>query len=339
MTTLTLPGAIESALPHFALAGLAAILEENGPALPRFHWSEDLQQLPLLCTELSPEQVATAVRSHAQRHTTASSWLPRRALGGTRDGAGLFTARAKGPADDEWHSFAAQRSSARRSLPLTRLDERLLSALGEPAWWLTEVQGRSADDGASRWEMKTRNQGQEFILHRLWPLAEVVAARDDAAVLRGLTGGSVVDELGKDAPESRTGTGLTTPGPVDSAVAWCALWGLHVAPTVHRLASVSQSAGVWPRVGVHPRAAVLPVFTVPVSSRRFGEILGSKQFDTAAFRATSDADDGARLLEVEAARSWLAGQGVRALVRFPILKTGSSSAPERQVLNGEVSGL
>lgn len=338
MNAMRICGGVEVALAHFTLVGLAAILEEGKASSSLFRWSDELRPRAELLTELSHEEVAAAVREHAERHTRESSWVTRRARGGTREGSGLFTARAKVPADDEWAPYAAQRAGARRELPLSRLDERLLTALGEPAWWLTGVQGRSADDGASRWEMKTRNQGQEFIVHRLSPLAETVAGRDDAAVLAGLTGTSVLDELGKNAPESRTGTGLTTPGPVDSAIAWCALWGLHAAPTIHRTSGMSQSAGVWPRSRVHPRVAVLPVFTIPVSARRFGEVLGTKQLDDAAFLTEAGAITGDPL-EVEVARSWLAGQGVRALVRFPILKTGSTSAPERQVLVGKVSVL
>lgn len=337
MTTLAMPGSVRTALSHFAMAGLAAILDEDGICRSRFHWTDELQPHAKLDVELSLEQVATRVHEHAQRHTTTSSWLSQRIVGGRRDGAGLFTARAKDPETAEWPSVQSQRTSARRGLSLTRLDEQLLTALGEPAWWLTDIQGRSTDDGASRWEMKTRNQGQEFIEHRFSPLANVVAGRDTQEVLAGLTGNSVVDELGKGAPDSRTGTGLTTPGPVDSVIAWCALWGLHAVPTVHRLTGVSQTACVWPRVGVHPEAAVLPVFTMPVSVRRFAEILGSQQLDTTAFGAGPSGEGNP--LQVEAARSWLAAQGIRALVRFPILKTGSSNAPERQVLNGEVSAL
>jgi CRISPR-associated protein Csb3 len=61
----------------------------------------------------------------------------------------------------------------------------MIGALGEPAYWPTD---RNADAGASRWEMKTRNQGAEFVGNRLVPLAQAVAARTIEQTLTGLTG-------------------------------------------------------------------------------------------------------------------------------------------------------
>lgn len=97
---------------------------------------------------------------------------------------------------------------------------------------------------------------------------------------------------------------------------------------------VAQSAGVWPRHVVHPRWAVLPAFVEPVSVRRFSEVLASRYFDLAGPRAIGTEGD-----VVEASRRWLREQGVRALVRFSIRKTGSASAPERQILAGELDVL
>lgn len=58
-------------------------------------------------------------------------------------------------------------------------DYRYFGALGQPSYWSGEQTNHSlrSDFGASRWEMVTRNKGQEFIGGRLFPLAQKVAAR------------------------------------------------------------------------------------------------------------------------------------------------------------------
>jgi CRISPR-associated protein Csb3 len=188
--------------------------------------------------------------------------------------------------------------------------------------------------------MKTRNQGQEFLVHRLSPLASTVASRSPAEIFAGLTGQVIRDELGKNSPGSRTATGLSTPGPVDSAIAWCALWGLSVAPTIPRKDELSRSPGVWPSHRLHPTWAALPVFTVPVTQRRFAQVLTSAQFDTlgrSLYKSTPP--NGVEAVQIAAAATWLKQQGMRAAIVFPILKAGSGNAPERQLLTGEVSVL
>lgn len=335
MTAIALTGRIDEALGHFAAVGAAAIARQAGYAA-YFHWSDDSVPVVMLDIDLDIEGLAASVREHAQLHSSDDSWAACTASGGPRDGAGLFSVRAKDVGTDEWATYGEQRRWSRRALVSAGLPERLVTALGEPAWWLIDAQGRSQDDGGSRWEMKTRNRGEEFFVHRFVPLGRVVAQREVSDVAAGLTGRGVIDELGSGAT-SRTATGLRTPGPTDSAVAWCALWGLHVMPTIARRTTVSQSACVWPRQVVHPRIAVLPVFTESVSPRRYGEICASVSLDCAGVRAGGQSDPIAELRAV-VARKWLADQGVRALVRFQV-KTSSSKVPERQLLAGELEVL
>ena len=336
MTAIALTGRIGEALSHFVAVGAAAIARQAGYAA-YFHWSDESVPVATLEVGLDLESLAAVVREHAQEQSSDDSWALRTASGGPRDGAGLFSVRAKGVGADEWAAYGEQRRRSRRALVGPGLGERLLTALGEPAWWLIDVQGRSLDDGGSRWEMKTRNRGEEFFVHRFVPLGRVVAEREVGDIAAGLSGCAVIDELGSGAT-SRTATGLRTPGPTDSAVAWCALWGLHAMPTIARRSSVSQSACVWPRHIVHPRTAVLPVFTEPVSPRRFAEICASISLDRAGARLGGRPDPEAEL-RADTARRWLAEQGVRALVRFEVKKVGSSSAPERQILAGDLEVL
>jgi CRISPR-associated protein Csb3 len=340
VTDRVITGRLEAALSHFTLLGLAAIVDLGVGQASRVWWTDEQVPRPVLSTVVDDDHIANAVRQHAAIHAGRQSWVSMRAVTGARAGSGLFTARARVPALADWPDYAEERRRARKQATLDPLDGRLLAALGEPAWWRCDEKQSRADDGASRWEMKTRNQGQEFLLHRLSPLAEAVAKRSAEDVMAGLRGERILDETGKNSPASRTATGLATPAPVDSAVAWCALWGLHVAPTVHQKTAISQTPGVWPRRQVHPRHAALPVYTRPVSVRRFSQILASRHFDVAA-RHVGQEEGTAQddVMPTLSSRRWLTEQGVRAVVRFPVLRTGSDSAPERQILTGEVHVL
>lgn len=334
MNELIIAGSITSALTHFAVLGVAGIVERHNEVEASVCWIDEPEPQACVLTELDQVDIAQRIKEHASRHTDPTSWVQRRVESGPRAGVGLFTARVRPPGADEWADYLRDRELARDAAAFDSIDARIQLALGEPAWWrVTKTESRP-DDGASRWEMKTRNRGQEFLVDRLAPLAVAVASRSAERVLAGLVGEIRDDETGKNSPESRTATGLAMPGPTDSVLAWCALWGLHVAPTVMRFAGVAQSPGVWRRDVVHPRIALLPAFVQPVSTRRFSEVLTSRQFDFAGPRASATDED--RIAE---ARSWLREQGVRALIRFPIRKGGSSSAPERQLLAGQVDVL
>ena len=113
------------------------------------------------------------------------------------------------------------------------IDLELIGALGEPAYWRFASNGPRPDEGANRWEMKTRNRGEDFVRNRLRQLARIVADRDATAIVSGLTGHTVEDEAykGKRSDESRTATGLTSPRFTDSALAWCACGGSHRSPS------------------------------------------------------------------------------------------------------------
>src|SRR5699024_1466252 len=129
---------------------------------------------------------------------------------------------------ETWQELQAERLSAidEAYCPTPRwLDLAFISGLGEPAYWVADSQGKCRpDSGASSWEMKTRNRGEEFIGNRLAGLCQVVADRTPEQVLTGLTGKEPRDEIGGGNINSRTPTGLSFPAPTDNALAWCALW-------------------------------------------------------------------------------------------------------------------
>lgn len=331
--TIHVAGAITSALPHFAAVGLAAILDEVEPGT-RFRWTSEVHPRCEVLTALSGDQVGQAVIAHAERQTRPDAWLQQSVTGTDGGGTALFAVRFKPPsATGAWPGHFRQREVTLDAQLQSwgALDGRYLAALGEPAWWRHQA-GRSPDEGASRWEMKTRNRGEEFLAQRMRPLASAVASRSSEAVVSGLTGETMADETGKNRADSRTSTGFTTPRPTDSAIAWCALWGISGFPLLHRSTDFSVAAGVWPIDVTHPTQAALPVFTQATTWAHFRAVMASRQMEGAlsSLATTNESGPGAARLQ-----EW----GVAAVAHFPILKTGSSSAPERQVLTGRIVPL
>lgn len=324
MSEYRLGGRVTIALTHFTMYGLAAILQDAGHRPVRFWWADENEAVPMLSVDLDWDQVAAIVNGHAQRALDTDAWLSAVVEGTSVSGRAMFSPRATSPSESEWSQYFDARQDRR---PEGLLDQRMIAALGEPAWWRLADAG-TPDAGASRWEMKTRNRGAEIIGDRLLPLARAVAARAPSLTAAGLAGLSVVDEAGRGSSESRSGTGFAPPGPVDNAVAWCALWGMTVVPPVRRVSAVSDTPGLAPRRVTHPTMAVLPVWTEPVSWGVVRSTVSSSEFDAAAFAV----DD-------PVARDVLRKRGVRALVRFRVDKRGSASAPERIVLPGEVDVL
>lgn len=333
MTVFVLGSDYARALDHFAGYGLSAILEENGERDVRLHWSGEAKpKLTLSGLRSEPEQVADAVHAHAFAHNRIESWVQRTTqVEGTQKAfeVGLFSPRIGAPGDpEEWvRLYAARRAVLDADDNGGWLDSMMLQALGEPAYWLLDTKLPEPDRGASRWEMKTRNRGEDFTRNRLALLAKAVAARTSEAVLSGLLGVTVSDEAGSDAANSRSGTGLVLPGPVDNAMAWCALWGLSAFRLTHRIGRQTFTPGAYPQTRVHPAKMVLPIVAEPTSPAKLRRILRSRAFDAAAFSPNESPE---RAVGGETLR----GDGVTSLVTFDVRVAGSASAPERQILAG-----
>ncbi len=344
---IELPGDIEVAFSHLAAVGLASIVEDSGAGPASTCWSSSLDSRPRVAAPgLDADAAARIVHAHAVAHADPSDWTAATVPDGS---GGLLSPRLKVPADDAaWGRL----SSARREVIDDALEARrwldlaLIGALGEPAYWRFDSgRGRSAsgvpdrrpDEGASRWEMKTRNRGEDFVAHRLRRLALAVTARAPQGVRDGLTGTSVVDEAGLDAVDSRTATGLASPGPVDNALAWCALWGLSALPVIPLVLRPSRTAGHLPagRSGRNrwPEHFYLPVPERPVGLARYRHVVLSAQLATFAAMDTPEAE---ATLAAESARAWLSDRAIAAVVRFPVGVFGSASAPERRALLGSV---
>ncbi|WP_433532639.1 hypothetical protein ACQPYA_11755 [Micromonospora sp. CA-263727] len=327
-------------LSHLALYGLAAIVEDGGLDDVRLSWTPGMTPRPVLSApQASPETIGEIVRRHAARHDTPESW-PSRQISAAEQRALMSPRISVISTSDGWRSLQQRRHDVLDRLTDARalLDLRLIAALGEPSYWRKNRQGqRLQDDGASRLEMQPRNQGSEFVGNRIRPLAAAVAARTATAVSDGLLGRTVRDEIGKDRPDSRTPTGFAAPGPTDNALAWCALWGISQFPIAQRGTGFATTSG-------HLGRGTAGYFYVPVwagrwRTARHRTILASGQLSRFAATGLSPNDLGRTSDDAaprdESAREWLAHRGVTTVVRFPVHRFGSDSAPERRAMLGE----
>ncbi|WP_448223011.1 CRISPR-associated protein [Gordonia iterans] len=336
MTEIVIGGSHTSALTHFASFGIIAILEEAGHRSLRLRWRDESNPAPTVSgPTVDMDVLAQSVVAHASRHAAPDSWVQARTFiqkGSKKSEIGLFSPRIAAPESLEaWAAlFDQRRSVIDANSDFTWLDGQMLQALGEPGYWQAGEKDALPDQGASRWEMKTRNRGEDFTRNRLAPMAIELSGRDASAVASSLAGDIVQDSAGK--LDSRTGTGLVPPQPVDDAVAWCALWGISAFRLYPRLDGVAVTPGAWPTSITHPRLMAVPMSTTPMSLAKIRRIVRSKSFSDAVFGERTT--DGAWSIRLSAARYELRRSGLRGAVVFPIRKGGSSSAPERQVLTG-----
>jgi len=325
-------------LSHFALYGLAAILEAEGAPGVQLGWTAGGNPRPqVTIASVDDATISQLIAAHARAAAAGGSWLQRDImLKGTP--RGLMSPRLT-PFEDSstWNTAQEDRHAVLDDLTGTGswLDLRLVAALGEPCYWSFSRQGAPLqDDGASRLEMQPRNRGSEFVGTRLRGLAAAVAARDDAQILAGLRGDAVVDETGHDKPDSLTATGLAGPGPADNALAWCALWGISQFPIAMRVNATAVTSG---HLGRSRREwFYAPVWTMPWRPARLRSILASAPLRTAAAAGLDLRQGQVTDAEVSAARNWLSAREVEGLVRFPIRRFGSDSAPERRAMHGEL---
>ncbi|MBW3083110.1 hypothetical protein [Bifidobacterium phasiani] len=348
MSEIVLPADITDAFDHLMMVGLAAILEDE-PEADRtcsLRW-KDMRSAVLSTSDgLDVETVAGAVGRHARRWAQ-SAWLNFAGDYTTKDDAqrkatqhATLSPRLSGIYEpDGWRRLQRDRWAAIDSLQ-TVGDRRYVGALGEPSYW----SGRSgkelrADYGASRWEMVTRNKGQEFVGGRLLPLSRQVARRSVQQVMEGLTGQTVADEAGNGSPQSRTGTGLHRPMKTDNARAWCALFGVSAFPHLVNTAMCFRdtTAGLTQMTRLR-RFAILPVFDMDWTLAKYRSVIRSAsllQFGTAlisagALKGSISHNDSFPQHGVQ----WLKEKGVISCAVFRQYVSDNPSAPERWLERG-----
>lgn len=338
MTIIEVGGSPASALTHMAMVGLAAILHDRASVDVRMCWIESNGLTAQVdARDLSAHEIAAVVGEHAAECAKPDSWVSQDLDHEGRLTA-VFSPRIKPASSTElWAKLQNQRHEGldciRQNGSGDDLDLRFIHALGEPAYWRSAANGPRPDEGASRWEMKTRNRGEEFVGNRLRLLAAAVGDRDNELILRGLTGAAVRDECGKDARDSRSSTGLTRPRSTDNAVAWCALWGIAQFPIIQRVDQRSATAGYMAaaRDPRHDAAMIIPMPIRPMVPARFRTLVRGPEL-VAGGRSGLEpgSTDGISAAALESFRV----RGIGALMRFPIERVGSTSAPENRLLDG-----
>lgn len=330
-------GDVHALLSHLALYGLGAILDNAGVADVRVSWGSGMQPLPRVTGQaVSSPVVDQVVGAHARAHAADPSWVQRDIALKGKD-RGLMSPRITPIAEAEtWKRLRMGRNHQLDQLTGSHAwqDLRFLAALGEPCYWSHNRQGDPLqDDGASRLEMQPRNQGSEFIGTRLRKLAAAVAARAPGAVGGGIEGTESVDEIGAGKVDSRTPTGLASPGPTDNALAWCAMWGIAQLPSAARVNATALTSGHLGRS--RSEWFYMPVWEAPWRPARLRSVLASRQLRDAAATGLPDRWTVDAVREMKA-RTWLATRGVIGVVRFPIQRFGSDSAPERRAMRGDL---
>ncbi|MGO1593853.1 MAG: hypothetical protein ACTHW1_06175 [Ancrocorticia sp.] len=342
MSRITIAGNISSALTHFAMLGVAAIADSLGNERSAVGWTEsDSPRAYIEFEGASEEDIASEVIALALR--VKQDWSGETI---TFDGTEFspISPRIKQLGHERWPTHHAARLDIIDQLAKDKrwLETEFIGALGEPAYWREQNGQPQPDQGASRWEMKTRNKGEEFIRHRFDKLAVEISQWTSQQVLDGISGKQINDVLGKNQENSRSSTGFTRPGPTDNALAWTALWGITQFPIVRRIGHQSITPGAWPKRGVHPHWMILPVLQGPVTLARYANIISSRYVDAEADEITQTLDDGRPDSDHEnagAAADWLQARGVAGFACFKVKTAGSASAPERQVLEGQVRAL
>lgn len=347
MNRIQIAGDAQSALTHFALYGLANIIQDELDQPVFVSFTDEVDPKAVIETDATDSAVAEAVSLVAERWSDPESWVQ-----GTltypdkiREYADRspFSPRIQGFDDpDMWKTHQAFRHSHLDQLAQDNdyLALRLIAGLGEPSYWRFQRKARRPDHGASRWEMITRTQGKEFIASRFAPMCAELSTWDKQDLLAGIIGAQINDSLATKKAESRTSTGLTTPRPTDVALAFCGLVGLGSFPVLPQSAAISVTPAAYPRNVLHTQRMVLPIPAQAVTMSRLEGILVSAQLAHASYDGHENWDDEKKaILEQSAARKWLHSRGMGALVHFSVLKTGSSSAPERQVLTGSIEAL
>lgn len=347
---IPIPADITDAFSHLMMVGLASILEDDdSERCCMIRWIDFRQAELITSDDLDMKAVSVIVSNHAKRWSSLKALRSRGEYTFSAepgDGKGSSPHATMSPrlsalgVPGGWEKLSQDRESAIDNLE-TWGDYRYFGALGQPSYWSGERNKKLwSDAGASRWEMVTRNQGQEFVQGRLFPLAQKVAERSIKAIQDGLMGTKVVDEAGKNSATSRTATGLHVPSKTDNARAWCALLGVSAFPTWVCTSAGSDdrdpSAALLQLKGPI-RFAILPITDRPWTVTKYRSVVRSRALAEFGIEQQRHATDSTT--KISPAAEWLREKGVRACVLFNQFVSDNASAPERWLEPGNIVPL
>ncbi len=346
--SVTIPADATDAFSHLLMVGIASILEDaDCSRVCLFRWLDNLQAFEIRTNDdLSIDQISEIVKEHAERWSQSSPLTSQDdyTVANESDNSGGKLHATMSPrlsnlgVSAGWKKLQANREAAIDAME-TFGDYRYFGALGQPSYWSGERKHNKlrSEFGASRWEMVTRNQGQEFIGGRLLPLAKKVAARSVEEVQDGLLGRITEDEVGGNKASSRTATGLHAPSKTDNARAWCALLGVSAFPT--RITTIGDdtsrdsSAALFQLKGPI-RFAILPLFDRYWTTSKYRSVVRSEALAKFGIQQARPTRDYMQFVGV--ASDWLEEKGVLACCLFNQFMSDNDNAPERWLEPGEI---
>lgn len=334
--TITVADNISSGLTYFAWIGAAKMVKALSRGPVRMWWSPRSRPCgEIQTTDVSLEDLAEGIKQHATRW--AESWTAVRvhyAEGTFSPFSPRFKQIDPIKHAEDWEKHQTARNAALDALERDndRLALELIQGLGEAAYWRFERKDPRPDHGASRWEMITRTGGKEFVQSRFHPMCVELSKWEIDDIVAGISGAQINDAVGTGKSASRASTGLTPPGPADTALVFLGLLGLSVFPPLHRIGAISVTPCAFPDNALHPTRAIFPVPVRPMSLERLQCIILSNQW--AAIAKELGNEHSARNMDADYGAARLLG--VPAAVQFRIHKGGSSTAPERFFERGEV---
>ncbi len=337
--TITVAGDITSGLTHFALAGLSLLGRALTDRRVVTYWSQDANpRATLEMEDVTPVQLAESIQKICQKWSNGwASVQVNYAAGTFSPFSPRFKSIDSSKHPEDWLKHQTSRNQEFDTLVREHdfLALQFIQSLGEAAYWCFNKKKPSPDSGASRWEMKTRNHGQEFISDKLLKFSQVLSTWPGEKILSGITGEQTDDPWGK--VDSRTPSGFTPPNPTDLALAFVALLGIGQFPLTQRISDIAITPGAFPDSRIHPKVAVVPVHTSAISPERFESAVMSREWNEVV-RYIGALDTGRQNTEAKIAEAiaYLQNFSIEAAISFPIQVIGSVNAPERYFCQGRI---
>lgn len=336
---ITVAGDITSGLSHFALAGLSLIARSLTSSRVVTYWSQESTPRGILeMDDVTPLELAKRIQSLCDQWLNGWAAVRVKYAGGTFS---PFSPRFK-PIDpkkepEDWVTHQKSRTAELDKL-LENNDSlalQFIQALGEASYWSFDSKQKQPkpDRGASRWEMKTRNAGQEFVSNRFFKFMQEISDWPAEQILSGIEGETVHDPFyNASKGESRTASGFTPPRKTDVALAFVAILGISQFPISYQVRQVSVTPGAFPSNSEEHKLAVLPVTAKPIAPERFESIVISRDWS----QIVSSFSTGPETTPLaEQATLALKTEGVIACAAFNIYRT-NSKVPETYFEQGKI---
>ena len=347
MSTITLAGDYTSALTHFAQYGLASLAEQHHPQGVTLGWSREAVPKAQLTVEgADAHTLAGYLHELAKQLSKMESWVQICNTYGAKSVSPFSPRVSKMSSPSDWkrHQKIRQDMIDKLTQEKDYLSLCWISSLGEASYWFSEKTRKDKknyqDSGASRWEMADRGSGREFVHYRLRRMCEEVATWPIEMITNGIIGIEVNDTIGKNAPDSWTATGFTTPRPTDVSLVLSAMIGMSWFPVVHNVNGLSVTPGAWPSNDVAPENLVLPLSIENIKPARLRTVLRSRVFaaiiNHVCYEESETGVSGDKeTFKAYGSREQLKAHGMEAVVRFPVKTVRTKSNAYRFIQEGE----